>query len=106
VALFPRIFAAVTGDSSDVVIVLSTLLLAGAFAPLRKALENFVDGHFKPRDKAAPRPVRRRRPRVDPRDPEPDNLAGELRELRLRMAHLEGELAGIGEERRVGSSEA
>ena len=106
VALFTRVFAAVTGDSSDVVIVLSTLVLAGAFTPLRKALESFVDDHFKPRVKRASSASRRRdvapktarRPTAEPEQrSQPADLAAELRELRLRMAHLEHELAEVDE---------
>lgn len=111
VALFTRIFVALTGDSSDVVIVLSTLLLAGTFAPLRKALENFVDQHFKPGEKAAvasdggrrevtSKTARRRRAKLDP-SCQPDGLAADLCELRLRLARLEEELAEIGQGRQV-----
>ncbi|HXI45002.1 MAG TPA: hypothetical protein VNH13_01745, partial [Candidatus Acidoferrales bacterium] len=48
VALFQRVFVALTGDTSDVAIVLTTLVLAGTFSPLRKALEGFIDKRFKP----------------------------------------------------------
>ncbi|HYL40980.1 MAG TPA: hypothetical protein VET90_06705, partial [Candidatus Binatus sp.] len=91
VALFTRIFVAVTGDSSDIVIVLSTLVLAGAFTPVRKALETFVDRHFKPSDSAGSAHREGHQPAdatplpVDPRD--------ELRELQARLARLEELLA-------------
>jgi len=48
VALFQRVFVAVTGDTSDLAIVITTLILASAFTPMRRALEGFVDRHFKP----------------------------------------------------------
>ena len=47
VALFQRIFVAVTGNTSDAVIVITTLLLAGLFTPMRKALEAVVDRRFR-----------------------------------------------------------
>ncbi|NJD28821.1 MAG: hypothetical protein FIA92_11055, partial [Chloroflexi bacterium] len=52
VALFQRLFVAVTGETSDVAIILTTLILATTFTPMRKALEGFVDRHFKPLSKA------------------------------------------------------
>lgn len=48
VALFQRVFVAVTGDTSDMAIIFSTLILASAFTPMRKFLEGVVDRHFKP----------------------------------------------------------
>ncbi len=95
VSLFTRIFIAVTGDSSDVVIVLATLVLAGTFAPLRKALETFVDGHFKPAERAAKRARRRgqRASRAAAGESGVDPLT-ELRELQARLARLEERLAG------------
>ncbi len=48
VALFQRLFVAVTGDTSDVAIVFATLVLAGMFTPLRNWLQTFVDSRFKP----------------------------------------------------------
>lgn len=47
VALFQRVFVAITGDTSDAVIVITTLLLAGVFTPMRKALEAIVDRRFR-----------------------------------------------------------
>jgi hypothetical protein len=48
VALLQRVFQAVTGDTSDAAIVLSTLFLAAVFTPIRKWLEGLVDERFKP----------------------------------------------------------
>jgi hypothetical protein len=61
VALFQRVFMALTGDTSDIAIVLTTLVLAGTFSPLRKTLEGFVDG-------TSSRPIRKvhRRPPIIP----------------------------------------
>ena len=47
VVLFQRLFVAVTGDRSDAAIVISTLILAGAFTPMRKMLEAAVDKRFR-----------------------------------------------------------
>ena len=48
VALFQRVFIALTGDRSDGAIVITTLILAGTFTPVRKALEGAVDARFRP----------------------------------------------------------
>ena len=47
VALLQRVFQSVTGDRSDAAIVISTLVLAAVFTPLRKWLEGLVDRRFK-----------------------------------------------------------
>lgn len=48
VALFQRLFVAVTGDRSDGAVVITTLILAGMFTPIRNGLQSFVDRRFKP----------------------------------------------------------
>jgi hypothetical protein len=53
VALLQRVFQSVTGDTSDAAIVISTLILASVFTPLRKWLEGIVDRRFK----ASPAPI-------------------------------------------------
>jgi hypothetical protein len=45
VALSQRLFVEATGNTSDVAIVLATLLAAGAFMPVRRWLETMVDRH-------------------------------------------------------------
>jgi hypothetical protein len=58
VALFQRIFVAVTGDRSDAAIVLATLVLASLFTPIKNSLQTFVDKRWKPVNKAeTPAPV-------------------------------------------------
>jgi len=47
VALFQRVFVGLTGNTSDAAIVISTLILAAVFTPVRKSLEGHVDRHFK-----------------------------------------------------------
>lgn len=47
VGLAQRLFVAVSGEASDVAIVLTTLVVATLYAPLRKRLEAFVDRRFK-----------------------------------------------------------
>jgi hypothetical protein len=46
VALLQRLFMVMTGDTSDVVMVLSTLLLAAVSTPIKGALDGFVDRRF------------------------------------------------------------
>lgn len=101
VALFQRLFLAMTGDTSDIAIVLTTLILAGTFSPLRKSLEGFVDRHFKPN---TPGPAGSPAGAADGgttdgslAGPWPDqavesDLASELRELQARLARLERRL--------------
>jgi hypothetical protein len=47
VALAQRIFMALTGERSDAALVLTTLIVATLYAPLRKRLEAVVDHRFK-----------------------------------------------------------
>jgi len=48
VTLFQKVFQSLTGNSSDAAIILSTLVLASVFTPLRKWLEGLVERRFKP----------------------------------------------------------
>ena len=48
VALFQRLFTAVTGDKSDGAVVMATLVLAALFTPIKNWLQSFVDRRFKP----------------------------------------------------------
>ena len=57
VVLFQRLFVAVTGDRSDAAIVISTLILAGAFTPMRKMLESAVDKRYRTTTSAAASPA-------------------------------------------------
>jgi hypothetical protein len=47
IGLAQRLFIATTGESSDAAIVLTTLVVATSYAPLRKRLEELVDRRFK-----------------------------------------------------------
>ncbi|HVM30430.1 MAG TPA: hypothetical protein VM305_06635 [Candidatus Limnocylindrales bacterium] len=58
VALFQRLFVAFTGNSSDAAAVISALLLAAVFTPVRKWLEGVVDRRFKPLPVTAPGLIR------------------------------------------------
>ncbi|HEX5015129.1 MAG TPA: hypothetical protein VFV72_13340 [Candidatus Limnocylindrales bacterium] len=46
VALFQRVFVALTGETSDLAVVMTILLVASAFTPIRKVLESAVDRRF------------------------------------------------------------
>ena len=48
VTLLQRLFQSLTGDRSDAAIIISTLILASVFTPLRKWLEGIVERRFKP----------------------------------------------------------
>jgi hypothetical protein len=54
VALLQRVFQAVTGDTSDAAIIISTLILASVFTPVRKWLEGIVERRFKAQPAASP----------------------------------------------------
>jgi hypothetical protein len=53
IAIFQRVFVALTGQTSDVAIVLTVLLVASAFTPLRRYLESRLEKRFAPRPPAA-----------------------------------------------------
>jgi hypothetical protein len=46
IALFQRFFVAITGETSDLAVVMAILVVASAFTPLRKWLESVVDQRF------------------------------------------------------------
>ena len=52
VALLQRVFQSVTGDKSDAAIIISTLILASVFTPIRKWLEGIVERRYKPTSSA------------------------------------------------------
>ncbi len=54
VALLQRVFVAFTGNTSDGAAVISALILAAIFTPVRKSIEGFVDRRFKPTPPEAP----------------------------------------------------
>jgi hypothetical protein len=56
VALLQRVFVNLTGDRSDAAIVISTLVIAGTFHPVRKTLEGFVDRWYRSSSGAPPAP--------------------------------------------------
>jgi hypothetical protein len=47
VALFQKLFQAITGEGSDAAIVISTLILASLFTPIKNGLQSLVDRRFK-----------------------------------------------------------
>jgi hypothetical protein len=47
VVLFQKVFVALIGETSDAAIVLSTLILASTFTPMKNALQTLVDKRFK-----------------------------------------------------------
>jgi hypothetical protein len=47
IGLAQRMFVAITGETSDAAIVLTTLVVATLYAPLRKRLESIIDRRFK-----------------------------------------------------------
>jgi hypothetical protein len=48
IALFQRVSVALTGDRSDAAIIVTTLIVASVFTPVRKWLEGIVERRFRP----------------------------------------------------------
>jgi hypothetical protein len=112
VTLFQRIFISLTNDKSDAAIVISALILASVFAPVRAALEGRVNRHFKPSERAsrehalgepmpgikmAPAPSRATVPPLQGGGPQPSHA-----DIAARIAALQAsleELREIEEER-------
>ncbi len=86
VALLQRVFQSVTGDTSDAAIVISTLILASVFTPMRKWLEGIVDRRFK----AAPATVA---PAIGANDVGSPEWEGRVAAIALRV--VRGELATV-----------
>jgi len=57
VALLQRAFVNVTGDRSDAAIIITTLVLAGSFTPIRRVLDTIVDRRFRSPSAAHPGPA-------------------------------------------------
>ena len=55
-ALLQRLFVQYTGDTSDAAVVMSTLIVAGTFAPMRKNLEGVVERRYSPKAAATGKP--------------------------------------------------
>jgi hypothetical protein len=94
IQLFKAIFVAVTGDESDAAIVITTLILATTFTPIKNRLEEIAKRRFKEPDELPPSagaegPTGAVRPAVAS-----DKVETELRELRERVARLEGQASG------------
>ena len=47
VALLQRAFVNLTGDRSDAAVIITTLVLAGSFTPIRRLLDTIVDRRFR-----------------------------------------------------------
>jgi hypothetical protein len=47
IAVFQRLFSAITGEKSDAAVVLTTLIVAAAFTPIKNGLQGLVDKYFK-----------------------------------------------------------
>ena len=57
IALFQKLFVAITREQSDAAIVITTLILASSFTPIKNGLQGAVDKRFK----EAPDPIKRLR---------------------------------------------
>ena len=97
VALFQRLFTGLTGQTTDAAIVITTLIVASLFTPVRKALENAVEGRFKP---AQPTPEAAAAPRLVPLgDPELERRMAEIARAAVRDALADRDRIGSGKRR-------
>jgi hypothetical protein len=85
VAVSQRVFVAITGDRSDAAIIVTTLVMASLFTPIRNWLQSFVDRRFKPSPAAL---AAERQASHSPLD-----------ELSERVALLESRLEQLGQTR-------
>jgi hypothetical protein len=87
IKLFQALFVALTGQESDVAVVITTLVLATSFTPVKRRLEAVVEGRFNEPPGEEPAAG------VDGSPIEMDGMRAELREYGRRLARLEGLLA-------------
>src|SRR3990170_4953165 len=102
-AVSQRIFVALTGDTSDIAIVLATLVVAGAFTPIQRAVQGVADRYVKPAGAAtadaAPIPPAASAPATAASPPSaaegaaPAELNVMLRPILARLDRLEGRIA-------------
>jgi hypothetical protein len=90
-----RVFIAVTGNTSDMAIIVATLLMAASFTPARKALETGVERLLAPRRDGGHGD--------EPESPEPGAEHARLRqtatELAARLTDIEHQLAALEQPR-------
>ena len=96
VALFQRLFTAITGETSDAAIVLTTLILAAIFTPARKTLENAVERRFKP---AQPTPQAAASPALVPDDPALERRIADVARAVVRDALADRDRIATGKRR-------
>jgi hypothetical protein len=83
IRLFQALFTTVTGETSDAALVLTTLVLATSFTPIKGRLETIVARRYRPKGE---------RPATDP-----GGLPSAQAELQLRLEGVDRALAGIDE---------
>jgi len=83
ITLSQRVFMAVTGERSDAAIVLTTLIVAATFTPLKARLQSIVDARVKT---ALPAAVAQLDSGPDGAGPDPLHVLGQLAELRAAGA--------------------
>ena len=88
ITLSQRLFMAVTGERSDAAIVLTTLIVAATFTPLKARLQSIVDVRVKA---APPAAVAQAAPGPNGAGPDPLRMLGQLAELRAAGALTAGE---------------
>jgi hypothetical protein len=95
IALFQRVFVAMTGETSDVAIVLAMLLVATAFTPLRRWLESVVERRFPALAEPAS-PNRGVAGRVDPAKPDGPDGREAPAQARSAGGFLAADLLDVG----------
>ena len=92
--LVQRIFVALTGDTSDIAIVLATIVVAATVTPLQRALQEVADRYVKPAGGAAAGASPAQRPVA------PAELDATLGPILARLDHLERRIVELEPKRR------
>jgi hypothetical protein len=90
IQLFKAIFVALTGDESDLAIVITTLILATTFTPIKNRLEEIAKRRFKEPEEAAAET------KAPPPSEPADAVQARLDDLGERLARVEKLLAARG----------
>jgi hypothetical protein len=100
IRLFQALFVGVTGESSDAALVLTTLVLATSFTPIKRRLETIVERRYRAAGEHPPAGRRTGRPSAPVElDRRLDAIDGNLAGLNERLIAVEGHMEESGRPR-------